>query len=84
MHAPLFRDGRVAEVGEDHAAAGLHILAPYSEPLERVLSRLPGVRFSVEERRLDPAHRLSSNGISTVVRLDPNMRIVVHKRKARA
>lgn len=67
MHAPLFR-------GE-----GLRLLAPFSEPLRRVLSRLPGVRFEVEQVRLDPARRLSSNGISTVVRLAPDVRIVTRK-----
>lgn len=84
MHAPLFRGDASSAGGDGGVDSGLHLLAPYSEPLERVLSRLPGVRFSTEECRLDPALRLSSNGISTVVRLDPNMKIVVHKRKVRA
>ena len=65
MHAPLFR-------GEgDH-----QLVAPYSEPLARMLARVPGLTLRDERQRLDQGRRLSGNGITTVVRLAPDLKLV--------
>lgn len=69
MHVPLFRGEGVYQ-----------LVAPYSEPLVRMLARVPGVSLHDDELRLDPAFRLSGNGISTVVRLADDIKVVVRKR----
>lgn len=69
MHVPLFR-------GEGEQ----QLVAPYSDPLVRMLSRVPAVTLHDAQLRLDPARRLSGNGISAVVRLANDIKIVVRKR----
>lgn len=68
MHVPLFR-------GEGEQ----QLVAPYSDPLVRMLSRVPAVTLHDAQLRLDPARRLSGNGISAVVRLANDIKIVVRK-----
>ena len=45
-----------------------------------MLSRVPAVTLHDAQLRLDPARRLSGNGISAVVRLANDIKIVVRKR----
>ena len=66
MHVPVFS-----------ADDGAGLVAPYSEPLARVLARIEGLEVVPGFSRLDPAHRLSGNGLSTLVRLAPDVKIVV-------
>ena len=73
MHVPLFR-------GEGER----ELVAPYSEPLVRMLSRVPAVTLRDDESRLDPARRLSGNGISTVVRLAADVKVVVRRKGAKS
>lgn len=71
MHAPLFRGRRPGE-----------LIAPASAPLERLLAPIPGVSLDRAEVRLDPADRLSGNGISVVVRLAPDLKLIVRRAEA--
>lgn len=71
MHVPLFS-------GE----GGYQLVAPYSEPLMRMISRVPAVTLSEANLRLDPARRLSGNGLTAVVRLAQDIKLTIRKRKA--
>lgn len=72
------------EVGNAHvplfAGEGAHeLVAPWSGTLERVLRGVPGISLGRGERALDPARRLSSNGLTTVVRLAADLKVTVRR-----
>ena len=67
-HVPLF-------AGDD----AHELVAPWNGTLERVLRGVPGVSLGCGERALDPARRLSSNGLTTVVRLAADLKVTVRR-----
>ena len=68
MHAPLFRG--------DELPDAIQLLTPHTEPLERVLGRIPGARVHTVERALEPSRRFSTSIVDVMVRRAPDLKVV--------